>query len=134
MTSGRLWHLAVASEWDEARAGRGYRTSTLGRTVDEVGYTHCSHAGQVEGVARRFYAEAGVPLVLLEIDPSLLRSPVVEEVPAGGAEAFPHVYGPIDLDAVVAVHELDRQGDGSFAFPSALTGRVTGSGGTGPSS
>ena len=130
MSTRRLWHLALASEWEEARAGNGYRTSTLGRTLDEVGFTHCAHAAQVEGVADRFYAEVEVPLVLLEIDPSLLQSPVVEEVPDGRGEAFPHVYGPVDLAAVVGVHEVGRRSDGSFVLPSGLTS----SGGIDPSS
>jgi uncharacterized protein (DUF952 family) len=81
-------------------------------------------------VADRYYAEVDVPLVLLEIDPSVLQSPVVEEVPDGRGEAFPHVYGPIDVDAVVGVHDVGRRSDGSFVLPSALTS----SGGTGPSS
>jgi uncharacterized protein (DUF952 family) len=98
--------------------------------LDEVGFVHCAHAGQVEGVADRYYAEVDVPLVLLEIDPSVLQSPVVEEVPDGRGEAFPHVYGPIDVDAVVGVHDVGRRSDGSFVLPSALTS----SGGTGPSS
>lgn len=129
MTPGRLWHLAVAREWEDGAVGGGYRTSTLGRTLEDVGFTHCSHASQVEGVADRFYAEVAEPLVLLEIDPSRLTSPVVEEVPDGAAEAFPHLYGPIDVAAVVGVHELVRRADRSLVLPSA----VTGSGGTGPS-
>ncbi len=120
--TARLWHLALAREWAAAVAGGGYRTSTLGRTMDEEGFTHCAHLHQVEGVARRFYAEVADPLVLLEIDPTRLASEVVEEVPPGAPEAFPHVYGPIDVAAVVAVHPLTRHGDGHLVLPAALSG------------
>lgn len=121
MSNGRLFHLALGREWDTALTGVGYRTSTLGRTVDEEGFTHCSHAHQVAGVAHRFYAGVTEPLVLLEIDPSLLTSQVVEEVPPGATEAFPHVYGPIDVTAVVAAHEVVRDVDGELVLPAAVT-------------
>jgi uncharacterized protein (DUF952 family) len=93
------------------------RTSTLGRTVEEEGFTHCSYASQVAGVAARFYAEVTEPLVLLEIDPGLLTSEVVEEAPPGADEAFPHVYGPIDLPAVVAAHPVGRDDRGGLVLP-----------------
>lgn len=127
---GRLFHLALGRDWDAALAGAGYRASTLGRSVDEEGFTHCAHAHQVAGVARRFYADITEALVLLEIDPSLLTSQVVEEVPSGATEAFPHVYGPIDVTAVVAAHEVVRGTDGELVLPAVVTG---GSRGSGPS-
>ncbi len=51
-----------------------------------------------------FYTDVDEPLVLLEIDPDLLGVPLVVEVPVGAdsdSEAFPHVYGPLPLAAVV---------------------------------
>ena len=130
MTSERLWHLALAREWDEAARGGGYRTSTRGRSLEDEGFTHCAHARQVDGVAQRFYADVTEPLVLLELDPTLLTSPVVEEAPGGIGEAFPHVYGPLDLQAVVAAHEVERGPDGRPLLPV----RVPGSAASGPSS
>lgn len=120
--TGRLWHLALAREWAAAVDGSGARMSTLGRTLDEEGFTHCAHAHQVAGVAARFYADVSEPLVLLEIDPIALTSDVVEEVPPGGVDAFPHVYGPIDVGAVVTVHPLPRHGDGHLGLPAAVSG------------
>ena len=127
---GRLFHLALAAEWAAALAGAGYRTSTRGRTVDEEGFTHCCHPWQVAGVGERYYRSVDDPLLLLEIDPSLLTSPVVEEVPPGGHEAYPHVYGPLDVTAVVAAHDVGRAGDGSLLLPAVVS---PGSGRSGPS-
>jgi uncharacterized protein (DUF952 family) len=79
----------------------------------------------VAGVAARFYAEVTEPLVLLEIDPGLLTSMVVEEAPPGGDEAFPHVYGPIDLTAVVTAHPVGRDDRGGLVL-SALDEPKTG--------
>lgn len=115
-----LFHLALASEWQAALDGAGYRTSTLGRSVAEEGFTHCSRASQVAGVASRFYGEVAEPLVLLEIDPALLASPVVDEVPPGGSESFPHVYGPLDVVAVVAAHPVGRDEHGRWVLPDVV--------------
>ena len=61
----------------------------------------------MEAVRERFYADVEEPLVLLEIDTALLGVPVVEEPPAPGVnETFPHIYGPLKPEAVVAVTGL----------------------------
>ena len=130
MTPRRLWHLALAREWDGAASGAGYRTSTLGRALDDEGFTHCAHLGQVDGVARRFYADVTEPLLLLEIDPTSLTSAVVEESSVGGGERFPHVHGPLDVGAVVAVHAVAQRPDGRPLLPISLPGWTA----SGPSS
>jgi uncharacterized protein (DUF952 family) len=64
-------------------------------------------------VAQRFYADVS-ELVLLTIDPDRLTAPVVDEPPADGIdELFPHVYGPIPVDAVVRA-EPWRPDDGCY--------------------
>lgn len=117
----RLFHLALADEWSTAVAGGRYLTSTLGRTVAGEGFTHCSYAHQVAGVAGRFYADVTDALVVLEVDRARLTSPVVDEVPPGGDAAFPHVYGELDVAAVVAVHPTGRDGDGDLVLPAVVT-------------
>ncbi|MCW2842957.1 MAG: hypothetical protein JWN22_873 [Nocardioides sp.] len=96
-----IYHLALVSEWEAAQRSGSYTTSTLGVTLEEEGFIHASHEHQWEGVRERFYAGVDEPLVLLVVDTDLLGSPVVEEVPDGASEAFPHVYGPIEPAAVV---------------------------------
>jgi uncharacterized protein (DUF952 family) len=96
-----IYHLALVSEWEAAQASGSYTTSTLGVSLEAEGFIHASHEHQWEGVRERFYRGVAEPLVLLVVDTALLASPVVEEVPDGAAEAFPHVYGPIEVAAVV---------------------------------
>jgi uncharacterized protein (DUF952 family) len=102
-----IYHLAQQSYWQDAlRSGR-YEQSTLGRTLAEEGYVHASSAEQWPVVRRLFYGVVDEPLVLLEIDEERLDAPVVlEVVDAETGEAFPHVYGPIAVDAVVATTVL----------------------------
>lgn len=110
-----LFHIAETADWAAARAAGDYRISTRGRTLAEEGFIHASRREQVLGVAEAFYADAG-PLVLLAIDPDRLSSPVRDDEIAPGI-VFPHIYGPINLDAVVAVSPLERGADGGFELP-----------------
>jgi uncharacterized protein (DUF952 family) len=102
-----IFHLATAADWAEAERSGTYRTSTLGRSLDEEGFIHASRAAQVRGVGAAFYGDAGEPLVLLEIDPARLASEVRLEVPPGGDTAFPHIYGPLPSFAVVSATAYD---------------------------
>ena len=96
-----LYHLALAEEWRDARDRGTYRRSTRGRSLEEVGFIHASGAHQLEGTFRRFYADAG-EVLLLTIDPQRLTVPVRwEPVPPSG-ERFPHIHGPLPLEAVLS--------------------------------
>ncbi len=115
-----IYHITSRSAWNQAHEGGDYRAESLGTE----GFIHCSTETQVAPVARKFYkGEKG--LVLLVIEPTLLSSDLKWEPPAGGApppgvpegELFPHVYGPIHLDAVVQVFDLQSDPDGKFKFP-----------------
>jgi len=101
-----LFHVALARDWAAAQEAGDYRVSTLGRTLAEEGFLHASFAHQWRGVLEAFYGGVDEPLVLLEIDPALLDVPVVVETPSGATEAFPHLYGPLALTAVVATRRL----------------------------
>ncbi len=90
--------------------------STRGQSLDEVGFIHCSYANQVTRVANAIYR--GVHgLILLEIDPARLTSEVRDEALGDGDEKFPHIYGPLDTDAVVEVHPFEPTADGTFELP-----------------
>lgn len=99
-----IFHLALESDWEQAKTVGEYRVSTLGRTLEQEGFLHACRAHQVDGVLARYYSGVTVPLVLLEADPTLIGVPLVLEVPAGADEAFPHVYGPLPVGAVVSAN------------------------------
>jgi uncharacterized protein (DUF952 family) len=102
----RIFHVATQDDWDAARAAGRYTTSTRGRTLAEEGFIHASRSDQWRGVLERFYADVTEPLVLLEIETDRLSAPVLDEPVPGTSETFPHVYGAIEVDAVVSVVPL----------------------------
>jgi uncharacterized protein (DUF952 family) len=87
--------------------------------LDPDGFVHCSDPGTVHLPANRLFAGRH-DLVLLVVDPEGL--PVLWE-PGDGDESgpwFPHVYGPIPADRVVAVHEFTPDADDAFRPPPVL--------------
>lgn len=104
----RIYHIATRADWLEATRTGTYTTSTAGRTLEEEGFIHASRREQVQGVFSRYYAKSREPLVLLAIEPGRLHSDL--RVEAVGDDSYPHIYGPINREAVVDVSPLDRRG------------------------
>lgn len=93
-----IYHLTTAAAWKEASLKGYYETSSL----KDEGFIHCSHENQIPGVRERYFA--GVKdLVKLEIDTEKLDKPFYYDWSPSNADTFPHVYGPINLDAVLKV-------------------------------
>ena len=115
-----IYHITSWQAWSEARERGDYRTESL----DNEGFIHCSTQEQVVPVAQKFYQGQG-SLLLLVIEPERLTSDLKWEPPAGGTpppgvadgDLFPHIYGPINLEAVVRVFDLQSQPDGKYTFP-----------------
>ncbi|WP_344921742.1 DUF952 domain-containing protein [Streptosporangium oxazolinicum] len=106
-----ILHLALASDWESARQAGEYRVSTIGRTLDEVGFIHaCADHEQLRGVVERFYRDVADPLVLLSVDPTGLdvRMEAGDDAPG----AFPHIYGPLPITAVTSALPFTPPGTG----------------------
>ena len=109
-----IYHLALREEWEEAvTSGSDYRRSTLGASLDEVGFIHCSFAGQVQRIADLVY-RGRTDVLLLVIDPTLVGVEVRVENLEGGEDGFPHLYGPLPVDAVVRVEPVGVGRDGKL--------------------
>jgi glutathione S-transferase len=109
-----VYHLALREEWEEAvTSGADYRRSTLGASLDEVGFIHCSFAGQVQRIADLVY-RGRTDVLLLVIDPALAGVEVRVENLEGGEDEFPHLYGPLPIDAVVRVEPIGVGRDGKL--------------------
>ena len=93
-------------------------------SLRDEGFIHCSTLAQVIDTANRFYRGQD-DLVLLLIDESQLKAELEYEAPAmthgeSSGELFPHLYGELNVDAVVRVVELPCEVDGSFQLPDGL--------------
>jgi uncharacterized protein (DUF952 family) len=108
--AARLFHITTAAEAEQARRAGEYQPAAFARE----GFIHCSYGRQVMATANRIF-RGRADLVLLEIEPSRLACPVVDENLEGGTELYPHIYGPLPFAAVIAVHPLACAPDGTFS-------------------
>ena len=115
-----IFHITSHANWEEAQQRGDYRAESL----ETEGFIHCSTHSQVLPVAENFYKEQS-GLILLCIEPTLLSSTLKWEAPSGGTpptgvpegDAFPHIYGPINLNAVVKVLDLKTDLNNKFILP-----------------
>lgn len=107
-----ILHIARESDWLSAVPLGAYRADSL----QTEGFIHCSTLEQVLGPANAmFHGQDG--LVLLCIDPEQVAAPIVYEDCYESGQAFPHIYGPLEVEAVTAVIPFPPQEDGSFILP-----------------
>ena len=93
-----LFHITTRTAWNHAQSSRAYRPPTL----DSEGFIHLSTDEQWRHTLHRFYRDEP-DLVILRIDPSRLRSELRFERADG--EDFPHLYGPLEVEAVVQIRD-----------------------------
>ncbi|MEM8810568.1 MAG: DUF952 domain-containing protein [Cyanobacteria bacterium P01_G01_bin.38] len=95
-----LFHITDSATWQTAQTEGTYRPTSLATE----GFIHLSQKDQVAWVANQFYRDQS-GLLLLEIEPDRLQADLrYDNVPDHGT--FPHLYGPLNLDAVVQVWSL----------------------------
>ena len=110
-----ILHITTAAEWQAAQAAGSYQADSLA----SEGFIHCSMAQQVVATANAIFpGRAG--LLLLAIDAARRTAPLRYEDCYETGQQFPHIYGPLNLDAVVAVHDFPPTPAGSFNLPPAL--------------
>ena len=107
-----IYHIARQAEWAKAGQSATYQ----GDTLLQAGFIHCSTKGQVVEVANRIFKGQN-DLLLVNIDSERVDSEIRFENLEGGQELYPHIYGPLNLDAVVEVVNLKPHSDGFFSFP-----------------
>jgi len=102
MSDQIIFHVTTLAEWEAAKVKGAYTAPSL----ETEGFIHCSVKEQVNGVLERYYQ--GVPnLVLLVIDTHLITATLKYEIAPSVNEAFPHIFGAINLDAVIRVDAIN---------------------------
>jgi uncharacterized protein (DUF952 family) len=105
-----IYHITTAADWEAAQAQGHYTVASL----TSEGFIHCSKLEQVVATANRHYpGQRG--LILLSIITDRVIAEIRAENLSGGSELFPHIYGPINLDAVNAVLPFEPGADGRFS-------------------
>ncbi|MFN3742965.1 MAG: DUF952 domain-containing protein [Anaerolineales bacterium] len=96
-----LFHLLSPADWYQAVSANEYRPPSL----EKEGFIHFSAAHQIKKVREALYRDQP-NLLLLVVDETRLKSPLRWEPLGPENERFPHLYGPLNLDAVVKIIEL----------------------------
>ena len=115
MATERIYHFVDEGEYEACCSNGSYMPSAFASD----GFIHCSPAHLAAAVATLSLPGRG-GLVLLEIDTEFVGPEITWENLEGGANLFPHIYGPLNLDAVVAVHPFEPEEDGRFELPSGI--------------
>lgn len=96
-----IYHVVKNTDWQNAMQQGVYKPHSL--TAE--GFIHTSKAAQVAGVLERYYKNEK-DLLLLHIDEHALQSPFTYEFSESVNEEFPHIYGPLNLDAVIKAEPI----------------------------
>lgn len=111
-----IYHITNPAAWKKGQQDDRY----IPEGFEQEGYIHCSKQEQIVGVGERYYAgQSG--LLILGINPDKLTAKLVFENLIGGEELFPHIYGPLNLDAVEFTAEFGENAAGGFEFPTEWT-------------
>jgi uncharacterized protein (DUF952 family) len=107
-----IYHFTERETYEAARSV-GYFTP---RAFEKDGFIHCSTREQVLHVAN-FIAPKDGDLVLLEINTEKVTPEIIYENLEGGDRLFPHIYGPLDLDAIRHAEGFGVNSEGKFELP-----------------
>lgn len=117
-----IFHIASVSEWTAAHLDGAYTASTRDKSLAEQGFIHCSRYFQISEVLDTHYHDYEGRLTLLTINPRRLTSPWrFDDVPGAGM-SFPHIYGPLNPEAVIASTPIRRDEDGRLTHDWFLPG------------
>ncbi len=105
-------HIAYREDWNRAMVDGVYRVDSL----DSQGFIHMSEESQVSRVANSVF-RGEEDLLLLYVDYEKVKDRVRWEGKGDHGEDFPHLYGPLPLEAIVRIEEFKPDKDGKFRLP-----------------
>ncbi len=111
----RIYHFITKSDLDQYLSAKALEVPSL----SGQGFIHCSKLDQVIEVAN-YLAPYDEEMHLIEIDESKVIPEIKYENLDGGERLFPHIYGPLNRDAIVAIHPLAWDGEEGYQLPESL--------------
>lgn len=106
-----ILHICSKKDWEEAKAVGAYTADTL----SSQGFIHCSTPEQVIEIADYMFRGQS-DLMLLLIDEKKVNKEIKYE-DAGNGKLYPHIYGPLNIDAVANTKDFPSESDGTFKLP-----------------
>jgi uncharacterized protein (DUF952 family) len=108
-----ILHIATREDWEKAQSKGVYKTKSL----EKQGFIHCAYPDQLVKVANLEF-RGQKDLVLLLIESNRVHSKIREA--GSGAESYPYIYGPLNLDSVSKTVDYGPNEKGEFELPSVL--------------
>jgi uncharacterized protein (DUF952 family) len=107
-----ILHVTLGDNWDKAKTGYYYFPDSL----KKEGFISCATHEQVLRSAEFLYKDK-LNQKLLYINPEEVKAPVVYEDIHEMGHSFPHIYGALNLDAVIKVIDFKPDSSGIFELP-----------------
>jgi uncharacterized protein (DUF952 family) len=109
-----IYHLVPADHWHSCEPTTPY----LPRDFERDGFIHCTRSlDLLLQVANTLYRNTPGEFLLLVIDERQVTAEIKYE---NGESSFPHIYGPLNRDAIVAIQPMPRHDDGRFELPTGV--------------
>ena len=105
-----VYHIIPQKDWLEVKDKNIYHPLSL----DSEGFIHCSFDHQIAGVVSRYYSGRN-DLNLMKINILDINAPIKIEL-SGEEGKFPHIYGELNLNAVIGVYPLVRDNANSYSW------------------
>jgi len=110
-----ILHITTRHEWEVALHKGLYKSDTF----DLEDFIHCSTPEQLVDTANSFFKDEP-DLVLLCINSKKVKGDIIYENLVGGEKQFPHIYAPLNTDAVERVIDYHPASDGHFKYPEEI--------------
>lgn len=107
-----IFHITSKSEWERAQGTGMYQPGSL----KGDGFIHCSTVDQVIDIANKLF-RGQTDLTLLCIDDNRVKPLVKYEDLYQSQQLYPHIYGALNLDAIISVDGFPPEADGTFVLP-----------------
>ncbi len=110
-----IFHIAEEKDWQRVMQDEGQEVRYEAPSFKSEGFIHCSEKHQLARVANARF-QGREDLVLLTIDPEAVCAEIRYENLEGGTELFPHIYGPLERQAVSDARPFRPGSNGLFSL------------------
>lgn len=109
MRDDLIFHVTTEEYFQDHKVNNRYQPESL----DSKGFIHCSKGTQIEATANRIFPDRD-EILLLIIDISTLSSDVKYDMDEQTGEKYPHIYGPLNIDAIMDKLTIYAEDNGDF--------------------